>query len=275
LHHGIIVSTTSMGVPVHESTLLPANMTTTPTPAAMHDLAPTGAIRAAINLGNPVLAQRDAATGELRGVSVALAHELGRRVGREVTLVPFDAAGKVFQAIQQGLWDVAFLAVDPARSTEILFTAPYVIIEGTYLVPESSALRKVEDVDREGVRIAVAAGAAYDLFLTRHVKRAQLVRRSTGADALAMFLDEKLEAAAGVRQPLVKFARQHPGLRVMEGRFMAIEQAMGTPRPRNEGVRYLTAFIEQMKASGFVAAALQATGQADATVAPPAAPPVS
>ena len=244
--------------------------TTAAPPEAVKALAPTGKLRAAINYGNPVLAQPDAATGQPRGVSVDLARELGARLGVPVDLVTFDAAGKVFDALRGGAWDVAFIAIDPARSAQIDFTAPYVVIEGTYLVPVSSPLRSIADVDREGVRIAVGNKSAYDLYLSRTLKRAQLIRTPTSPGAVELFVKEKLEAAAGVKQPLVEFAKTNPNVRVIDGRFMAIEQAMGTPRGRDAGAKYLREFVEEMKASGFVAAGLQRSGQGDATVAPPA-----
>ena len=235
------------------------------------DLAPTGKLRAAINLGNMVLAQKDAASGELGGVTVDLARELGRRLAVPVELVPFDAAGKVFDALKSGAWDIAFLAIEPVRAAEISFTAPYVIIEGVYMVPADSPLQAVADVDREGVRIAVNKGSAYDLYLTRTLKHATLVRGESGTDLL---LNDKLEAAAGVKQPLVEFAKTNPKVRIMPGRFMEIRQAMGTPRVRLAGrdaaPRYLHAFVEEMKASGFVAKALERSHQPDAAVAPPA-----
>jgi polar amino acid transport system substrate-binding protein len=239
-------------------------------PGARSELAPTGKLRAAINFGNAVLAQKDPATGEARGVSVDLARELGQRLGVPVELVTFDAAGKVFDALKTGSWDIAFLAIDPARATEIVFTAPYVVIEGTYLVPADSPLRSIEDVDRDGVRVAVGNKSAYDLYLTRTLKRAQLIRVPTSPEAIDVFLKDKLEAAAGVKQPLVQFAKTHPNVRVMDGRFMAIEQAMGTPKGREAGARYLRVFIEEMKASGFVARGLEKSGQGDAAVAPKA-----
>jgi polar amino acid transport system substrate-binding protein len=238
-------------------------------PDAVKDLASTGRLRAAINFGNPVLAQKDPASGEARGISVDLARELGQRLGVPVELVTFDAAGKVFDALKTGTWDVAFLAIEPARATEISFTAPYVIIEGTYLVPVNSPLRTIQDVDREGVRIAVGNKSAYDLYLTRTLKRAQLVRAPTSPAAIELFVKEKLEAAAGVKQPLVQFAKGDPNVRVTDGRFMAIQQAIGTPRGREAGARYLRDFVEEMKASGFVAKGLERSGQRDATVAPP------
>ena len=239
-------------------------------PAVQSDLAPTGKLRAAINFGNPVLAQKDPATGEPHGVSVDLARELGRRLTLPVELITYDAAGKVFDALKTGAWDIAFLAIDPARATEIAFTAPYVVIEGTYLVPADSPLRTIQDVDREGVRVAVGNKSAYDLYLTRTLKRAQLVRAPTSPAAIEVFLKDKLEAAAGVKQPLVQFAKGNPMVRVMDGRFMVIEQAIGTPKGRESGARYLREFVEEMKASGFVANALEKSGQRDATIAPKA-----
>jgi polar amino acid transport system substrate-binding protein len=230
------------------------------------DFAPTGHLRAAINYGNSVLVQRNA-TGELSGVTVELAQELGRRIGVPVDLVPFDAAGKVFEALKRGAWDIAFLAIEPVRAAEIDFTAPYVIIEGVYMVPKDSPLKSVADVDREGVRIAVNKGSAYDLYLSRTLKHATLYRSD---DGIAQFKNDKLEAAGGVRQPLVEYAKTDPGVRVMDGRFMAIQQAMGTPKGRTAAVPYLRAFVEEMKVSGFVADALKRSNQPDAAVAPPA-----
>ena len=239
-------------------------------PGLVAELAPKGRLRAAINFGNSVLAQPDPAGGPPRGVSAELARELARRLGISIDYVSFDAAGKVFEAAKAGLWDVAFLAVDPVRAAGIDFTAPYVVIEGVYVVPHDSALRTVADVDRDGVRVAVAEGSAYDLYLTRALKHARLLRQPSGPEALEMFVKDRLEAAAGVRQPMVAFAQANPETRLIPGRFMAIEQAMGTVKGREAGVAYLRTFIEEMKASGFVARALEASGQGDASVAPPA-----
>ena len=226
-------------------------------------LAPNGKLRAAINLGNPVLAQ--GTPDAPRGVTVDLARELARRTGLALELVPFSAAGKVFEALQAGAWDVAFLAIEPVRAAEIAFTAPYVIIEGVYLVPKDSELKTIADVDRPGVRIGVNKNSAYDLYLTRTLEHAQLVR---GEDGVRLFVDQKLEAAAGVKQPIAAYAQKHPEVRVMDGRFMEIRQAMGTPRSRAAAAAYLRTFIEEMKASGFVADALKRSSQLDAVVAP-------
>jgi polar amino acid transport system substrate-binding protein len=232
--------------------------------------APTGTLRAAINLGNPVLVQKDAATGALSGVTIDLANELARRLNRPLAFVEYPAAGKVFEAIPAAVWDIAFLAIEPVRAKEIDFTAPYVLIEGTYMVPANSTLKQIDDVDRPGVRIAVGPNSAYDLFLTRTLKHATIVRAAQGGprDMIDVFLAQNLEVAAGIRQPLVAYAESHPGMRVMDGRFMQIRQAMGLQRGRPEAFRYLRDFVEEMKSSGFIARALARSGQADAMVAP-------
>lgn len=232
------------------------------------DLTRDGRLVAALNHGNPILVQRDPGNGEVRGVAPALARELAQRLGTPLEFAHFDSAGKVFDAIER--WDVAFLAIDPVRAEGISFTAPYVIIEGTYVVAARSPFRGVEDLDRPGVRIAVGHGSAHDLFLTRTLRHAELVHAATSAAAFEMFLKEGLEAAAGIRQALVESARSHPGLRVLADSFNKIRQAMGTARSRPAGAAYLDRFIEEMKATGFVAAQLRASGQLDAQVAPPA-----
>ena len=226
---------------------------------AVRELAPKGRIRTAINLGNPVLAQRNA-HGQLAGISVLLA--------RALALLPFDAAGKVFRALGEDAWDLAFLAIDPARAEVIEFTPPYVIIEGGYLVAKSAPLQRIDQVDREGIRIAVASGSAYDLFLSRAIRHSTLVRHPNGEAALGAFRAGGSDVLAGVKAPLLRVAERDPDLRVLPGAFMQIEQAMGIPRDRPAAAAFLRAFIEASKASGFVAEALARTGQIDARVAP-------
>jgi polar amino acid transport system substrate-binding protein len=235
---------------------------------AVKEFAPTGKLRAALNFSNIVLVQKDPATGEPRGITPELARELAKCLGLPLEFVPFESAGKVSGAINTGVYDVCFLAIEPARAAEIDFTAPYVLIEGGYMVPKDSALKEIADVDRAGVRIAVGRGSAYDLYLTRTLKAAELVRYPTGDEATAKFLADKLDVCAGVKQPLILFAKSNPSLRVMDGRFQVIEQAMGMPKGRAAAAQYLRAFVEEMKASGFVADALKRSGQPDATVAP-------
>jgi len=230
----------------------------------VRDLAPTGKLRAAINFGNPVLAQKE----PLGGVSVDLARELARRARVPLELVTYDAAGKVTADATRGAWDVAFVARDPVRAQDIEFTAPYVIIEGAYMVAAGSPLQANEDVDRDGVRIAVSRGSAYDLFLSRTLKHATLVRAPSPPASIELFVKDHLDALAGVRQPLAAYALEHSGYRVLPGRFMVIEQAMALPRGRPLAARYLRDFTDEMKASGFVAASLDRSGQKDAAVAP-------
>ncbi|MFJ3763253.1 transporter substrate-binding domain-containing protein [Streptomyces sp. NPDC090082] len=240
--------------------------TTTPHPAVAADLAPTGVLRASVNLGNPVLAQ---GTPEAPGgITVDLAREFGARLGLPVELLCFDAARKSFDAMAEGRADLCFLAVDPARETEVAFTAPYVVIEGVYAVPRDSALTTVEEVDAPGVRIGVKKGSAYDLFLSRSLAHATVVRGEEGVDT---FRAEDLEAGAGIRQPLTAYAAAHPDVRLIEGRFMEIRQAVGTTVDRRpETVAFLRATVEELKANGFVTNALRRSGQDPELLAPPA-----
>jgi len=244
--------------------------TTTAPPAAVADLAPGGKMRAAINFGNPILAKKDAATGEPGGVSVDLARELGRRLGVPVELVTFTAAGKVAEAVKAKQVDIAFVAIDPARAVDTTFTAPYVIIEGAYLVRDASPVTANAEVDRPGTTVAVGKGSAYDLYLTRTLKHATILRAPTSPQVVDFFIAEKLDVAAGVKQQLQMDAKRVPGVRLLDGHFMEIRQAMGTPRGREAGAQYLAAFVEEMKASGFVAEALKRHHIEGALVAPPA-----
>jgi len=231
-------------------------------------LAPTGTLRVGINYGNPVLAKRDLATGELSGVAVELACELARHLDLPLDLVAFESAGKMFEAIKRDAWDVAFLAIDAARANEIDFTPPYLEIEGTYLVPESSQLSSIEEVDRSGVRIGVSANSAYDLFLNRTIKNAELVRAPNPNAAFELLIDGKVDVVAGVRQHLVANSSRLPGSRVLHGRFMAIEQALGIRKGR-QATEALSDFIEQAKASGLVARMIENAGVRGVSVAPP------
>ncbi|HDS0916747.1 TPA: transporter substrate-binding domain-containing protein [Pseudomonas putida] len=240
---------------------------TTITPAVLDDLAPGGVMHAAINFGNPVLAQRGP-NGEPQGVSVALAKALAQELGVKLEMRTFDAAGKVFAALDEGVWSLAFLAIEPVREAQISFSEPYVIIEGTYLVERDSPFQSVVDLDQAGLKLAVGKGAAYDLFLTRTLKNAELERADTSAGAVDLFLEQKLDAAAGVRQPLQKVADLDPRYRVLDDAFTSIRQAMAVPRGRDAGAAYVRAFVERKKAEGFIHAALAQSGQADVTVAP-------
>ncbi|MFJ9579100.1 transporter substrate-binding domain-containing protein [Streptomyces sp. NPDC101191] len=236
--------------------------------ALVADLAPTGTLRASVNLGNPVLAQ---GTPEApAGITVDLAREIGARLGVPVELLCFDAARKSYEAMATGRADLCFLAVDPAREAEVAFTAPYVVIEGVYAVPRDSALRTPQDVDAPGVRVGVKAGSAYDLHLTRALRHATPVR---GAEGVDVFVEQGLEAGAGIRQPMTAYVAAHPELRLIEERFMEIRQAVGTTVARApETVAFLRATVEELKATGFVADALRRSGRSPELMAPPADP---
>jgi polar amino acid transport system substrate-binding protein len=238
-----------------------------PRAAAVAELGATGKLRAAINFGNPILANRDAG-GEPRGVSVDLAREAARRLGVPVELVLFNSAGNVVEAVKARQVDLAFVAIDPVRAADMDYTAPYVIIEGAYLVRNDSAVQRNEEVDRAGTRIVVGRGSAYDLYLTRELKAAALVRAPTSPAVTDEFLAQKLEVAAGVKQQLEADAKRVGGVRLLPGRFMVIEQAMGVPKGRLASQAWLSGFIEEMKATGFVAAALRHHGIEGAAVAP-------
>ncbi|WP_103530951.1 transporter substrate-binding domain-containing protein [Streptomyces sp. SM11] len=238
-------------------------------PALVSVFAPGGTLRASINLGNPILAHRDPASGEPAGVSVDLAREFGRRLGVPVELVPFERAALSVDAVRAESADIGFFAVDPARDDGLRFTAPYVLIEGAYLVPEASPVSENGQVDREGARVSVGAGSAYDLFLTREIRRAEVVRLEGAPRALAALRAGKVEVAAGIRQLLEAEAARAGGVRVLPGRFMVIRQAMGVPDGRGQAAQELLAsFVEEMKAGGFVADALKRHGVEGATVAP-------
>ncbi|WP_109483781.1 ABC transporter substrate-binding protein [Paraburkholderia sp. C35] len=230
---------------------------------------PTGKVRASINLGNPILANKHAETGEPFGVSIDLARAFAERLGVELELVVFDTAGKSVEAINEERADFGFFAVDPLRGELIAFTAPYVLIEGFYLVRDDSPVKTNADVDRPHNRVAVGEGSAYDLFLTRELKAAQMVRAPTSPAVVQTFLEQNLEVAAGVKQQLEADARKVGGLRLLDERFMVIQQAMGTPKSRGEAAAAaLHAFVEEMKASGFVTNALNRHGIIGASVAP-------
>ena len=229
---------------------------------------PTGCLRAVINLGNPILANRDATSGAPFGVSIDLAREFARQLGTEIELVVFDGAAKSVDAVAQGQADIGFFAIDPLRGAGIRFTAPYVLIEGSYLVRQDSMLHSNAQVDAAGQRVAVGQGSAYDLFLTRELKAAEVVRGDGAAGAVAAFESQQLDALAGIRQMLEAHAATKPGLRLLPGRFMVIEQAMGCSKTLGEGAAaYLSAFVETMKACGFVSQALQRHNIQGASVA--------
>jgi polar amino acid transport system substrate-binding protein len=219
--------------------------------------APSGTLRASINLGNPVLASLDPASGKPVGVSVDLAAELARRLGVPLQLVAVRSAGASVDNVNQDKADVGFFAVDPKRGQEISFTKPYVLIEGFYLVRDASPITTNAQVDQAGVTVAVGKDSAYDLFLSRELHHATIVRIPTSPAVVQGFLDQHLDVAAGVKQQLERDAAKAGGLRILDQRFMVIRQAMGVPKAKGaDAAAYLAKFVEDMKASGFVAASL-------------------
>lgn len=240
------------------------------TPAVRADLAPTGTLRAAINYGNFILATRDKATGESLGVAVDLAREIAARLGVPVEIVAYDSVAVMGDAAPSGAWDIAFLGSDPAREKLMSFTAAYLEIEATYLVPGDSPLRTARDVDRTGVRVAAPARANYELYLSRHLERARLVSTQGADAAFGMLAAGQVEALAGLTQALLGLAPKLPGSRLVEGRFMGVQQSIAVPKGKDAGLHYLRDVVEDAKRSGLVARAIERTGAKGVSVAPAA-----
>ena len=238
--------------------------------AAASELAPAGVLRAAINLGNFLLVTGRGPAGEPQGVAPDMAAGIARRLGVALQLVPFPNPGAVADAATKGAWDIALIGADPLRAEHIAFSPAYVEIEASYIVPEASPLRRAAEADRAGVRIAVAARSAYDLWLERNIRHATLVRSDTIGGAAKLFVEEGLEALAGLRPGLIGDLERLPGTRILEGRFMAVQQAVGTQRANIAATTFLSAFVEEAKASGLVASLIErhkVSGRL--TVAPP------
>lgn len=240
------------------------------TAGARADLAPSGKLRVGINFSNILLTARDPVTRAPSGVALDLAHELGKRLGVPVEIVTYESAGALAESASKGEWQVGFLAIEPKRANEITFTAAYVEIEATYLVPPGSPFKTIADVDRNGVRIAVTGKAAYDLYLTRTLQHAKLTRADNAEATFKLFTGEKMDALAGLKSQLEMDHEKMPGSRILEGRFTAVMQAAGTPRGHAAGARYLAEFIEDAKASGLVARAIEKNRIRGLTVAPAA-----
>jgi polar amino acid transport system substrate-binding protein len=231
-------------------------------------LAPTGSIRAALNFANPVLATRQGPGGQPGGVAVEIVRELGRRLDLPVEFLSYDSAAAMADDARTGGWDVAFLAADPAREETITFTAPYLELDATYLVPADSRFRALGEIDADGVRVAARPRSAYDLFLRRSLTRAELVYPEGEETDLDVLTKGRADVLAGLTHMLVDSAADVPGRRVLDGRFAAMQQAIGVPRGRDVAAAYLREFVEQVKASGLVARAIEATGAQGVSVAP-------
>lgn len=238
--------------------------------AARSDLAPNGKLRVGINFGNNLLTARDPVTRAPSGIALDLAAELGRRLGVPIEIVSYESAGALADSAATGAWEVGFLGAEPQRANQISFTAAYLEIEATYLVPPGSPLRAVADVDREGVRIVTTAKAAYDLYLQRSLKHAKLFHAANADDVFRLFVAEKMDALAGLKPRLVTDHDNLPGSRILEGRFTAVQQAVGTPRGHDAGASYLREFVEDVKATGLVARTIAKNGVRGVSVAPAA-----
>ena len=240
------------------------------TSVARSELAPAGTLRVALNMSNFLLTATDPVTGEPCGIAADLGRELGQRLGVPVALLPYPNPGELADAAPTGVWDVGLIGAEPQRAHAIDFTAAYVEIEATYLVPPGSPLQTIADVDRPGIRIAAPARSAYELYLSRTLQHAQLVREQGGENAFKRFVEDRLDALAGLRPRLVTDQDALPGSRLLEGRFTAVQQAAGTPKGRPAGAQYLRAFIEDVKATGLVARLIETNRVRGLTVAPPA-----
>jgi polar amino acid transport system substrate-binding protein len=244
-------------------------MTTPLTPAVKSELTPTGKLRVGLNHGNFLLVTPGSSATDPKGVAPDVARELAKRLGVPVEFSKFDTAGKLGDAVRDSVWDVAFLGAEPQRAAEIAFTAAYLEIPATYLVPAGSPIRSVAEVDREGVRIAVADKSAYELWLSRNIKHAKLMK-TQGIDAsFDLFVKEKLEALSGLRPRLISDVKKLPGARILDGVFTAVQQAIGTPRKNTAAAAYLAGFVEDVKVSGFVGEAITRNKSEGVTVAPP------
>jgi polar amino acid transport system substrate-binding protein len=234
------------------------------------ELAPKGVLRAGINLGNFLLVSGESAAGEPEGVAPDLAREIATRLGVGVAYVPFARPGELADAAGQDVWDIGLIAAEPARAETIAFSPAYVEIEATYLVPAGSPLQTIDEVDRPGVRIAVAARSAYDLWLSRHITHAELVRSGSLDASYEQFVGAKLDALAGLRPRLLQDAAKLPGARILDGQFTAVQQAVGTARGNEAGATFLRDFVEEAKASGLVARLIERHRVRGLSVAPPA-----
>ena len=237
-------------------------------PEIRSELAPHGVLRAGINLSNFLLVTGSSPSGEPQGVSPDMAREIAARLGVPVRYVPFPKPGELADAAGKDVWDIGLIGAEPARAEKIDFTTAYVEIEATYLVPAGSPLQTLADVDRPGVRIAVTARAAYDLWLERNIKHATLIRSNSLDAAYDQFVAEKLDALAGLKPRLLTDIQSLPGARILDGQFTAVQQAIGTARGNKEGAAFLQSFVNEAKASGFVASLIERHHVQGLSVAP-------
>ena len=233
-----------------------------------NELAPSGTLRVGLNYGNFLLVLKDAPDGSPRGIAPDLGRELGKRVGVQVEFVKFKQAGELADGVRDGKCDVGFLGAEPQRANEIAFTKAYLEIPVTYLVPPGSSIRALADVDREGVRIAVSARSAYDLYLSRTLKHAKLVRAEGIDGSHELFLKERLDVLAGLKPRLVSDAEKLPGSRVLDGQVTGVQQAVGVAKNREAAAQFTRQFVDDIKRSGLVAKTIEKHGVRGVTVAP-------
>jgi polar amino acid transport system substrate-binding protein len=239
-------------------------------PEIIADLAPAGVLRAGINLSNFLLVTGRSPAGDPAGVAPDVAAEIARRLNVPIKYLPFKSPGELADAAVSGVWDIGLIGAEPQRAKTIAFTAAYTEIEATYLVPSGSPLKTIAEVDAAGVRIAVTGRSAYGLWLDRNIKHAELVRSETLDSAYEQFVRDRLEALAGLRPRLLADAARLPGARIMEGRFTAVQQAIGTPKKNTAGAAFLRDFVEDVKASGLIASLIARHKVSGLSVAPPA-----
>lgn len=240
-------------------------------PDVVSQLAPHGVLRAGINMSNFLLVTGRSPSGDPDGVSPNMARAIADRLGVPVKYVPFPKPGELADAVDSDVWDIGLIGAEPARAEKIAFTAAYAEIEATYLVPSGSSITRIEEVDRPGIRIAVTARSAYDLWLERNIKHARLIRSDSLASATELFMRDKLEALAGLRPGLLGDAAKLPGSRILDGQFTAVQQAVGTQRKNTAAAAFLRDFVEEAKRSGLVAGFIEKHGVVGRlSVAPPA-----
>ena len=237
--------------------------------AAVFELAPTGVLRAAINLSNFLLVSGRSPAGEPEGVAPDMARKIAERLGVPVVYVTYARPGELADAAGTGVWDIGLIAAEPSRAETIAFSPAYAEIEATYLVPAGSPLRTIDEVDRPGVRIAIAARSAYDLWLSRHLRHAELVRAPSLDASFELFVADRLDALAGLRPRLLQDVEKLPGARILDGKFTAVQQAVGTAKANEAGAAFLHEFVEEAKASGLVAGLIERHQVRGLSVAPP------
>ena len=236
---------------------------------AKAELTPTGKLRAGINFQNPLLTTLGP-NGEQGGVAVEFAHELARRLAVPLEIIPYKSAGALADAVTSDAWDISVLGDEPERAKVIAFATPLTEIEATYLVPSGSPIRSIDEVDRPGVRIVSPAKSAYDLYLTRTIKNAQLVQIAGTTAAQEHFVREKLDALAGLKPSLLDVAPTLPGSRILDGHFTVVRHTVGMPRGRDAAAAYLRELVEDVKASGLVKKWIEKSGVKGLSVAPAA-----